>query len=709
MSFLSPLFLAALGAVALPVAIHLLSKTRVQRVRWAASRFLAAALQRNRRRLQLEDVLLLLLRCLILIALAFGFARPVLPGGGFNFGPRDATTAVLVVDHTASMSQSAGAETRFSQAKLAGRRLLDQLPAGSSAALFLAAGHTLRSVPTPTADLALVHRTLEAAKPSAEHGDLFGGIKEAVELLRPLQGRRDVFVLTDNQSAAWSQREKIQALREELGETVNLHVIPVGDRPEPNLAIIRLGLGASVPAVGQPVRCEIEVKNFGAIAAENIRLTLAANQDAPLDEALLARIEPGAIATVALFATFPTPGHHTLTATIPPDALEADNRRAIAVLALDQLRALVIEGTPPVSATERDGFFVANALSPVPAVETARFYLRPTLATPAALNASTLAGTDLVVLSNVPSLDSPSSAALRSYVESGGALIVFPGAAADLEFYNHDPSFAALVPGRLGPLATPTEGSVLAPRGYTHSVSSLWNDREMGDLGGIRMDRYFPLTPINPTVERTGTLLRFADGSPAALTHEIERGRVALFSTSATTGWTNLPIHSAFIPLLHRLVAYLTKQDNGVLSLAPGEVFSHVLSAELAGKDFSVLRPGDTLGRRIAGRIEAVDETSSRLTFADTAAPGGYSLFAGDEARPFVTFAVQVDPSESDLTPASFDATSASSANLKSQTADIHSATVAAPSRELWPWVVALVFLLALLEGALAHRFSRAK
>jgi len=707
MNFLAPTFLLAVGAIALPVVIHLLSKTRVQRVRWAASRFLAAALQRNRRRLQLEDLLLLLLRCLIIAALAFAFARPVLPGGGFNFGSREATTAVLVIDHTASMCQSAGAETRFSQAKVAGRRLLEQLPSGSSAALFLAASHTVRAVPQPTLDLALVRRTLEAAKPSAENGDLFSGIKEAAELLHPLQGRRDVFVLTDNQSAAWRLREKIQALRDEFRETINLHVIPVGEQPEPNLAIVRLGIGSSVPAVGQPVRCEIEVKNFGAATAENIRLTLAVNQDAPLDETLLTRIEPGATATVALFATFATAGHHTLTATIPSDALAIDNQRALAVLAVDQLRALIIEGTPPVSATYRDGFFVANALAPVSAVETTRFYLRPSLATSAALDAATLAGTDLVVLANIPRLDTAASVALRTYIESGGALIVFPGPATDPDFYNTDPTFSALLPARLGSLSAPAQGGMLVSQGYTHPVSALWNDREMGDLGGVRLERFFPLTPLNPAVERGGTLLRLNDGTPVALTHQVGRGGVALFSTSATTEWSNLPVHSAFIPLIHRLVAHLTQRTDGALTLAPGDVFSLPVAVELTGKDFSVQRPGDTLGRRIAGRIEAAGETA-RLTFADTDTPGGYALFTGAESRPLVTFAVQVDPSESDLTSASLDTASPAS-DLKSPASNLNSTALAGPSRELWPWIAAFVFLLALFESALAHRFSREK
>ncbi|HEY9250710.1 MAG TPA: BatA domain-containing protein, partial [Rariglobus sp.] len=176
MNLLSPGFLFALGAVALPVAIHLLNKTQVKRIRWAASRFLAAALQRNRRRLQLEDLLLLLLRCALLALIALAFARPSLDSGGLNLGSRDATTAVIILDQTASMGRAAGADTGFDQARKTARDILDRLPSGSTAALFLSADRTARVVPQPTADFALLRRTLDAAKPAARGGDLYPAI-----------------------------------------------------------------------------------------------------------------------------------------------------------------------------------------------------------------------------------------------------------------------------------------------------------------------------------------------------------------------------------------------------------------------------------------------------------------------------------------------------------------------------------------------------
>lgn len=709
MTFLSPLFLAALGAVALPVAIHLLNKSKVLRIRWAASRFLDAALQRNKRRLQLEDLLLLLLRCLLVALLALAFARPAWLSSALNLGAGGTSTAVLVIDNTASMGQAVGPETRFAQATAAADTILNQLPAGSSVALLFASDQVVRAIARPTPDLSAVRRTLAAATPTARGGDLFTGIKDAADLLRPLTGRRDIFVITDGQAAAWTRQEKITALRQELGSAISLNILPLTGQPEANLAVTRIDLGASIPAVNQPVRCTIEVKNFSRAPASNIRVTLAVNQDQPIDEALVPRIEPGGTATVELFASFRDSGCHTVTASIPADALAADNQRSLAVSVVKQLSALVVE-----AGARADGFFLVNALAPVPAVEAPRFYLRPAAGSSASLTPAILENTDLVVLADVARLSEAATAALSAYVRAGGALIVFPGDSTDVAFLNENPDMAALLPARLGRAENTAGvlGLALAARDHTHPVTALWNDPEAGDLGAIRLNRFFPLTPVDVTGGSVSVLLRFADGRPAALTRDVGRGRVTLFATAANTDWSNLPINSSFIPLLHRLVAWSTQRADAGLVLPPGQPFSRTVAADLAGRDFSVLRTGDPAGRRVAGKIELA-ASEARVRFDDTAAPGGYALFTDDAAQPFVTFAVQVDVRESDLTPvaepsASGAPSTSGSANAPTATAETISNSLAAP-REIWPWVLAAALLLALVETALAHRFSQAK
>ena len=64
------------GAVSVPIIIHLLNKRKFEHVVWAAMRFLRISVEQNQRRLRVEDLILLALRCLLLFLLGLALARP---------------------------------------------------------------------------------------------------------------------------------------------------------------------------------------------------------------------------------------------------------------------------------------------------------------------------------------------------------------------------------------------------------------------------------------------------------------------------------------------------------------------------------------------------------------------------------------------------------------------------------------------------------
>ena len=96
MTFVNPILAwVGLGAVAIPVLIHLLLRRRRKPVPWAAMRFLLEAYRSQRQRILLEQWLLLLTRCLLVAVIALGVGRLVLGGGFGAEGPR---VVCLVVD-----------------------------------------------------------------------------------------------------------------------------------------------------------------------------------------------------------------------------------------------------------------------------------------------------------------------------------------------------------------------------------------------------------------------------------------------------------------------------------------------------------------------------------------------------------------------------------------------------------------------------------
>src|ERR1017187_3672952 len=98
--FLNPWYMAAGGAlVRSPIIIHLINRMRFKRVRWAAMEFLLKSQKRNRRRLIIEQLLLLFLRCLLILMTGLLLARFIGCTGAFgNAYEKQSNLHVIVLD-----------------------------------------------------------------------------------------------------------------------------------------------------------------------------------------------------------------------------------------------------------------------------------------------------------------------------------------------------------------------------------------------------------------------------------------------------------------------------------------------------------------------------------------------------------------------------------------------------------------------------------
>src|SRR5215475_9705760 len=99
-AFLHPWYMAAGAAlVSLPILIHLINRLRFKRIRWAAMEFLLKSQKRNRRRLIIEQLLLLALRCLLVLLSVLLVSRYM-----FAFFQPQNTLHVILLDDTLSMN-----------------------------------------------------------------------------------------------------------------------------------------------------------------------------------------------------------------------------------------------------------------------------------------------------------------------------------------------------------------------------------------------------------------------------------------------------------------------------------------------------------------------------------------------------------------------------------------------------------------------------
>lgn len=712
--FIAPGVLWAGAAVAAPIAIHLLNKMRVKIIHWGAMRFLMESIRKNQRRLRIEDLLLLLLRCLLIALLALAFARPVINPEGTGAASKEGPTiAILVVDQTASMGQSNGVSTRFEIAKSAGEKILNDFPSSSQAALYFVTDRVNMAVPQPTSNLPLVRRILDAAQPGYRSGDLFQGIRLAFENIKRFTGtRKEIDIFTDNQAVAWKQLDDIKALVAAQPD-VNVKLVPLGGPGEDNLAVTALKPQATIPAAGQVYDCVAEVTNFSAAAVTNVRVTLALDDQASADEAMIDNIPPGQARGVRLSVKLPAAGYHTLTASIPPDRLPADNQRAIAVQVIDQMRAAIVEGTPA-KRDFRDGLFLYNVLAPVASTHVADYFLKPELVPVSWLDDADFSKYDMIFLANTSGVSDNAAQKLQKFVTAGGALIIFPGPNTQPDDVNN--SLKDLLPATLGQFRnlTKTAKPLISWQvsNYPHPISSLWNDSNYTSLGSVRTWAYFPLTLVETKDKAQPALpvVNYQDGTPAAAERAVGNGHVILFSSTADTRWNYFPLHPDFLPFMDRLIDYVSKHESPEkLALPPGSPFEHVVSPDLVGREYSVIRP-DSKGKPvIGGKVELVNR-EAKVRYLDTEVAGAYRVLINGTDLPVAAFTVQMDPKESDLRTEPDDALAFLNKNQNvASTPQLSTAPLGGVRREFWGLLVMIAAIIAVVEMMLAHKFSLAK
>ena len=101
--FAIPWMLGLLVLGLIPIIIHLIFRQRYRRIPWAAMDFLLMAIRRTRRRLRIENLLLLILRVLAVVLMVLACAVPLLHGGGGVLGRSGTKHIIVVIDCSYSM------------------------------------------------------------------------------------------------------------------------------------------------------------------------------------------------------------------------------------------------------------------------------------------------------------------------------------------------------------------------------------------------------------------------------------------------------------------------------------------------------------------------------------------------------------------------------------------------------------------------------
>jgi hypothetical protein len=618
MSFLNPIMLAGLIAVSVPIIIHLLNRRRFQKVVWAAMRFLKTSVEQNQRRMRIEDMILLALRCLLLALLALALARPAILSNANDFLGQSKVTGVIILDNSQSMGMSDGAATRFDKAKRAAEQALDSMPAGSATAVFLASDVVQGVIPEPTFDLNLARKILREAPLTDRATDVFPALQKALDTLNGrLALRREIYLITDGQAAGWRQLAEIQRALERTKTEIKTHVILVNEHEEKNLGVSELRLASGLSPAKQPLRFEAKVSNLGKEEARSTRVSLSVDGEQPTDEFTIDALPAGATKSVTMFTKLREAGFHSITARIAEDRQPADDRRTVAVRAIKEVKVLLVDGEPGNEPRDGETFFLQHALVPVSPETAPEYFIKTATITAPELPQARLDDYDAVVLANVSDFSEATLKAFENYLRRGGGLMIFPGGRVNVNFYNEQLfKRLKLLPAEFGSARGAADQEdkfvTLQEKDYDHPIVDIWNDPGSGKLASARFFKFYELKPdvkegekakkenSSAAKEKTSdaglarVVLKYADGTPAAMERPWGLGRVVQFSSSADTAWNDLPVRLAWVPLLHRTLGSIVQRQDEGLNIRVGEKFVRRVPAEYLDKDATFFKPRQT-------------------------------------------------------------------------------------------------------------------
>lgn len=285
--FLNPWYMIAGGLlISAPIIIHLINRIRYRRIEWAAMEFLLEAMKRNRRKMILEQLLLLLLRIFLVLLTGFLVARFV--GDTLGRGASQSASHFILLDDTLSMSDrwtdSNGENTSFRVAiaeinKIA--RKLAQANGAQQLRIALASDTEASVFEGRVNEQALedISRRLELLKGGFLHSDFSAGLETASNYLSQVQiGTRTLHLVSDLRESDWGTGAGRENLRQSLDRLleagINLSLVDVGHpfRGEnrqvtihhDNLAVVDLKPESKLAAEGVPIEFSLGIQNFGA-------------------------------------------------------------------------------------------------------------------------------------------------------------------------------------------------------------------------------------------------------------------------------------------------------------------------------------------------------------------------------------------------------------------------------------------------------------
>lgn len=714
MTFLNPLVLIGLAAASIPLILHLLNLRKPRTIEFSTLAFLKELQQTSIRRLKLRQILLLILRTALIVFIVLAFARPALRGSLLGtIGTHAHTSVVLLLDDTFSMAATDEHGNLFRQAKAKALQLVNLLNEGDEVYLQRFSEFTHPTNSTMTHDFATMMSAIDESRITASSASLEQGLRLAAKALATSHNaNKEVYVLSDMQRTLFDVGTVSHDIL--FSPETKFFFLQFGSRSVDNVTVDSLLMLSQILEAGKPVVISARIFNYGNAPQRNYVVS------AYLDGQRVAQrnldVAPWSSAP-AEFSVIPKrSGLLSGYVATEEDAIEHDNKRwfsftvpeRIAVALISPFQNDVRYISLPLTTRSADG---KNMLFSVQ-----RF-------TPQQLPLVNLAEFDVVILGNVPAFSQSDVARIKTFIERGGGVMIFPGDAIDGANYNTTMFPLLAIPpfeGKNEVMQTDGMVGMIFQRIDTdHPIfDGMFEPTEKQTSPQIESPHIFK--SMKRQAGKYGrTIISLNDQTPFLVEYRIGEGVALVFSSAPTPTWSDMHLKGVFAPLIYRSTLYAAARAEQTFTARVGDAPTLTLKTKsenmATSRQLTLVTPAKN--EEILQHIVRSTAVGSSITFSTPVLqePGIYEVRSDHEVLAHI--AVNVAAAESDMRRATTDERNRLFSTLgidQSRVVDVSSednvSEIVLQSRygvELWKFFLIAALLVAVVEMVVARESKK--
>lgn len=429
MTFLNQTILFALAAISIPIIIHLFNRRKAKVIQWGAMQFLLGSLVNRKRRVLIEELILMALRCLLIAAVVLAIARPFSPVGGsyswlillplvflaalvislatilarsrkwrwVSYGLAVAIAAgvifvsqneqmlhmakwksgteqdvAIIIDGSDSMRIVVDGKTNFDRAIAEAKTLTQSLGYDDNISIIIAGEVSQNVTPEPVNIREDLNDLFDSLDPVGGKFDLLKGLSAATSsLAMGNYGSKKIVLISDGQKKGW-QTDNVGQWEYAEQALASLPTQPKVvarylDLPDQftNVVLADFETSRSIVGTDREVTLRVRIENSGTEKFDPNGLQLEIENAEPMVEQV-EPIEPGGSIQVNFKHRFTQTGIHSVRAKLLcSDDLDTDNQQTRLIQVLDQLPVLLVDGSNSNREFDRATTFVDAAMGAI--------------------------------------------------------------------------------------------------------------------------------------------------------------------------------------------------------------------------------------------------------------------------------------------------------------------------------------------------------